>query len=370
MNKTNFRSIIVLFILVSILAACTSTATPQVVAETAAVPTAPPTTAPTQPISTEEPTVPPPLSPTLEPVKLKVLVLPYLAYAPYFIAQEEGLFAEQNLEVEFVRMDKSGESTPALAHGELDVAADLLSVGTLNAIAQGSHIKLVADKGFLDPNGCTYAGWSARKDLMESGVLEDLKNVAGMKVALSVASTGEYFFDMLLKDVGLSSEDVELINASAPARMEGLMTGGLDIVSGSEPWNTRIMNAGVGDNWIGYEDIFPNFPFSIMMYGPKLLEENREVGERFMVAFLKAVKIYSEGKTDRNVEIIAKYTELDPEEVKQSCWQPIKLDGTINVQSILDFQDWAISKGYVENAITVEQFWDPEFIEYAQQQLK
>jgi NitT/TauT family transport system substrate-binding protein len=201
-------------------------------------------------------------------------------------------------------------------------------------------------------------------------VLEDLKNVAGMKVALSVASTGEYFFDMLLKDVGLSSEDVELINASAPARMEGLMTGGLDIVSGSEPWNTRIMNAGVGDNWIGYEDIFPNFPFSIMMYGPKLLEENREVGERFMVAFLKAVKIYSEGKTDRNVEIIAKYTELDPEEVKQSCWQPIKLDGTINVQSILDFQDWAISKGYVEDPVTVEQFWDPEFIEYAQQQLK
>jgi ABC-type nitrate/sulfonate/bicarbonate transport system substrate-binding protein len=42
-----------------------------------------------------------------QPVELKVVILPYISFAPYFIAAEEGFFEEQGLKVEFVK------STPA-----------------------------------------------------------------------------------------------------------------------------------------------------------------------------------------------------------------------------------------------------------------
>jgi len=360
------RFLILVLLLGAVLTACAPGATVQDSTEPPIASTSTLPDATSQSIVTEEPTVLPPS----EPIKLKVLVLPYLSYAPFFIAQEEGLFEEQGLDVEFLRIDDSGEFTPALAQGQLDVAADMLSVGTLNAIAQGSKIKYVADKGYLDPAGCTYTGWAIRKDLLESGVLNDLKNLAGMKVSTSATTSGEFLLDMVLKDVGLSSEDVEIIDLPPPARLEALKTGAIDIASVAEPWNTRIMNEGAGDIWKGWEDIFPNFELSMIIFGPTLLEKNPEAGKRFMVAYLKAVDLYNQGKTDRNVEIISKYTELPPETVKQACWQTIKADGSINSQSILDFQDWAIAKGYQDSALNLEELWDSTYINYANQVLK
>jgi len=56
------------------------------------------------------------------PVTLKVVILPYLSEAPLFIA-EEGYFAEQALDIEFVELKRSAEAVPALAQGDLDVIA-------------------------------------------------------------------------------------------------------------------------------------------------------------------------------------------------------------------------------------------------------
>ena len=371
MGNITLKGFFVILVLSIILTACTTGAPTSPLTEAPAQmpPTGEPTTPP-EPVATEESVPPPEPAETLEPFKLKVLVLPYQAYAPFFIAKEEGYYAEQGLDVEFVRMEKSGEFTPALAQGQLDVAADLLNVGTLNAIAKGSQIKYVADKGFFDPESCTYTAWMARKDLLESGVLDDLKNLAGMKIAASSATTIEYFFDTMVKDVGLSSADAEFMNLPPADRLEALKTGAIDITNVAEPWILRIKNAGAGDVWRPIEKEFPNFAFSILMFGPNLLEKNPEVGKRFMIAYLKAIQKYNEGKTDRNIEIISKYTEQTPEELMQMCWQSIVPDGKLNLQSVLDFQEWAVAKGYVDAALTEEQLWDPSFIEYANEALK
>ena len=42
--------------------------------------------------------------PAPEPAKLKVTLAPYLGFAPFFIAEDEGFFAEQGLEIELVEI--------------------------------------------------------------------------------------------------------------------------------------------------------------------------------------------------------------------------------------------------------------------------
>lgn len=306
---------------------------------------------------------------TPEPVKLKVIVLPYVSYAPFFIAQDDGYFSEQGLEVEFIRLDKTAEAIPALAQGQVDVAAGLMEVSTLNAIAKGSKIKYVADKGYIPPDHCTFTGWVARKDLITSGALEDLSNLAGKKIAASPTSSAEYALDLLLKDVGLTSADVELLDMPPPARHEGLSSGSVEISAAAEPWITQAVSAGIGESWIPWESYMPNFIISIIMYGPNLLEKNPDAGNRFMLAYLNAVQQYNEGKTDHNVEIVAKYTQLPPEAVKATCWIAIEPDGLIDTQQVLDFQEWALAKGYIEERISVEQFWDRKFVDYAQEKV-
>jgi NitT/TauT family transport system substrate-binding protein len=98
------------------------------------------------------------------------------------------------------------------------------------------------------------------------------------------------------------------------------------------------------------------------MYGKNLLIRDRDVGRRFMVAYLKGVKQYNQGKTARNVAIIAKYTSLAPPLIESSCWNPFRDDGAVDVQSVLEFQKWALSEKFVDTAIEPDQFWDPRFI--------
>ena len=60
-------------------------------------------------------------------VTLKVVLLPYLAFAPFFIGEEEGYFAEQGLEVEFVKFAGAAQAMPLLAQGSLHVGAGAIS---------------------------------------------------------------------------------------------------------------------------------------------------------------------------------------------------------------------------------------------------
>jgi NitT/TauT family transport system substrate-binding protein len=327
-----------------------------------------------QPAATEEPPVSPtattPSQPAAEKVKIKVSILPFLSYGPIFIAQEEGYFAEQGFEVEFVRIDKTSEAMPALAQGQIDVASGFFDVSTLNAIAKGADIKYVSDKGYLDPNGCTASTFVVRQDILDSGVLNDLKNIKGMKVALTPASSAEYALDVLLKPTGLTSKDVEILNIPLAARLEGMGNKSVDIATGSDPWTLRMVKSGYGQYWNPWERLLPNLQFSVNMYGPNFLKKNPELGKKYMIAYLKGVRQYNQGKTDRNVEIIAKYTQMTPEEVKDSCWMSMRDDGMIDLSGMAGFQEWAVAKGLQEKIIPNDQLLDMSFVEYANQALK
>jgi NitT/TauT family transport system substrate-binding protein len=273
------------------------------------------------------------------------------------------------LEVEFVRIDRTSEAMPALAQGQIDVAAGFFDISTLNAVAKGGDIKYVSDKGYLDPDTCSAATWVARKDLLEDGTLDDLNNLAGMNVAITPTSSGEYFLDLLLGKVNLSTDDVAIQNIPLPARMDGLKNKTIELAGVADPWTVRMVNADLGEVWEPWESYIPDFQFSLIMYGPNLLQENPEVGERFMMAYIKSVRQYNEGKTDRNVEIIANYTQMDPAEVTQACWMAMKSDGRLTMIGMDEFQEWAVSKGYIDDAIPSDQLVDNRFVEKANQVL-
>lgn len=303
---------------------------------------------------------------TVAPIHVNVGILPYISYAPFYIAQDLGYFKEQGLDVEFVSLDQSETAAvvSALIKGQLDVHSALLDISILNAIAKGARIKFVADKGYNDPNGCDYLVWMAPKALVESGKLNDFKNIVGMKGAFTPVSSMEYFFDQMVKSAGVSSKDVEITDINPPTRMESLKNGSIEFASMSEPWVTRSLSSG-SVVWQRIQQLMPNFPVSLLFFGTNFLEKNPDAGKRFMVAYLKAVKTYNEGKTDSNVSIISKYTQFKPEDLKGMCWQTIRPNGSVDASKILDFQNWAISKGYAEIPLTSQQVWDPQYIEYA-----
>lgn len=301
----------------------------------------------------------------LEPVSLKVASLPFIAFAPFFIAQEEGYFQEQGLEVELVNLVQGQDALTALISGEVDVSAGLLSAGILNPIARGTNLRVVADKGYIDPQGCDNIAMIARSTLVEPGQAVNADLLRGRTIEVVEASWNEYFLAKGLDTIGLTLDDVTRIHIPVPSHQEALEQEAVDAVTNNEPWVSRMKKAGHQPILTPITRLLPNSQSAITLYGPSLLDGDPDAGNRFMLAYLKAVQQYNEGKTDRNLEIMAKYLNLDAELLKEMCWPSFRGDGQVNVESVLDFQRWLVERGLLDEALPADQIVDMRFVEHA-----
>jgi NitT/TauT family transport system substrate-binding protein len=296
---------------------------------------------------------------------LKVAVLPFLSYGPLFIAAEEGYFAGENLRVEFVKMNRSAQAVPLLIEGQLDVLTGTLTPALLNAIARGARIRLVADKGFLDPDGCDYNALVAQSTLIESGELDSPAALSGRRIVLEPNEFRGYFVEAFLRQSGLSLHDIRPVDIPDAAMMDAFEQGTIELAATAEPWITRLVQTGKVKVWRPAQQVLPGFQVGAILYGPSILDGNRDAGRRFARAYLRAVRQYNLGKTERNRAILAKHTGLDPDVLQQACWPSFRGDGRINVRSVLDYEMWALSKGLLDRVLAQEQFWDPQFIQDA-----
>jgi len=300
-----------------------------------------------------------------ERAKVSVLLLPYLGYAPFFIAQEEGYFEEQGLEVEYVKLSSSQPAVPLLVQGDLDVYVGSVSPGLFNVISRGAKVRIVSDKGQVGPRGDSYISLMARREVVEAGRLENPEGWKGLRIARSNANVYDYVLEKTFLAAGVSPQDVERRTIVNVLAQEALSNGSVDMALAAEPWVTRMIQSGDAVLWLPLGDVTPGLQFTVMVYGPGLVEEKPDVGKRFMVAFLKGVRQYNLGKTERNLDILEGATGLDRDLLKQMTWPLMREDGRVNMESLLDFQEWAVTKGLIDRTITEKEFWDPRFIEHA-----
>jgi len=124
--------------------------------------------------------------------------------------------------------------------------------------------------------------------------------------------------------------------------------------------------------WRPWQTYLPDFQFSVTMFGPNLLVKDRELGQRYLTAYLKGARQYNQGKTARNVAIISQYTQIKPEEVQASCWMSIRADGLIDLNDpgLLAFQEWAVANGYQDAVIPPAKLIDLSQIQAAGQALQ
>lgn len=313
---------------------------------------------------TETPETPP------DPISIKVSRLPFLSFSPYFIADAEGYFAEEGLAVEFIQFERGADAIAALADGQLDVWGGATSVSILNA-AQRSPVQVVGGRGYLAPDGCGYTTFLLRSDLAVSGEVDTPEQLAGRRIVQDrEGGFRDYFLRTMLDQAGLSLDDAEeVVTIPDSVVIDAFDEGSIDLVAMGEPWVTRVKRTGNAVNWITFEEVLPDYQFGLIAFGERLIKDENEAGRRFMVAFMRGIQQYNEGKTERNLDILVEATGLDRDLLEEACWPAFRTDGQINTQSIMDFQNWALENGYMESTLTEDDLWTSEFVDYALQEL-
>ena len=92
--------------------------------------------------------------------------------------------------------------------------------------------------------------------------------------------------------------------------------------------------------------------YAVLVFGPKLTITHRDVGQRFVRAYLRSVKTFNEELTARNVEIMASRTGVEADRLRKICPPTVNRDGELDFPSLLEFQKWLvgseISAGFLE----------------------
>ncbi len=302
-----------------------------------------------------------------QPVHLKIVDLPYTPYMVFHIADDEGYFDEQGLDVEFVKFTSVTQALPLLVQGGLDVATGSINAGIFNAIAQDMNIKIVAGSQYVDAEQGNVA-LMVRKDLYDSGALDTVVEIKGRQVAMScTACIYDFGMAKILEDAGLTASDISTARMSPQDIVAAFQSQALEAATVGSMQVGQLTTGGYGVTLEPFSRLMPGFEYGFVMFGPNILEDNPEVGKKFMIAYLKGARQYMQGKTERNLEIGQESLGIDRETLLQSPFSPVQVDGIVHTQDVLDFQDWAYDSGLVDKKVPIEQLVDTSFVDYANQ---
>lgn len=290
--------------------------------------------------------------------RVQGVILPFLSFAPFFIAADEGYFAEENIVFEFVELQQGVQAVPQLLLSNIDVSAGFLDAALLNGIRAGEAAKLVATGVYLDSNGCTYLAAMQNRD-------NPVVQLEGAKVGLLPNGFLGYYLDRYLNEEGLSPADVEVISLPAPGRVAALAEQSIDLALVGEPQITSMIAATNAEVVQAAESLMNNTDYTFVYFSPRFFSERPDVGQRFLTAYLRGVRQFNEGKTARNIEIIANNTTLEAEQLRSMCWPTFRLDGQVDAASILAFQSWLVEQALITEVVPMSQLHDDRIINAA-----
>jgi len=194
-----------------------------------------------------------------------------------YIADWQGYFANNDLDVTINDYSAGKLATDALLKGEADISTATGFVFVCNSF-NNLHLRTLGTIAKADVNEL-----SARKD---RGIKKpaDLK---GKRIGVTKKSVGEFFLGAFLTFNGLSTQDVEVIDLKPNEIIEAITSGDIDA---AHTWGPNIYNIKqrLGDNAISWPSQGGQEFYFILISTENWLKNNSKAAERFLKALVQA----------------------------------------------------------------------------------
>lgn len=224
---------------------------------------------------------------TAAPEKIKIGVLKIADSFPLYVAESEGLFEEQGLDVEIVDFQSASDQSVAYEAGELDgLMTDMIVQSLINKSAQGREMKAVAMAlGGSKEEGRFLVISSPKGEIKEPADLE------GARIGISENTMMEYLVVSYLKDLGVDIEKVQLINIpKLTLRLDSVIEGSeLDAAILPDPLAIEAVERGC-NTVIDDTKLDKNYSQSVVTLRNEVIENYPEAAAAFVKAYDTAIE--------------------------------------------------------------------------------
>jgi NitT/TauT family transport system substrate-binding protein len=295
--------------------------------------------------------------------KMSLGITEWIGYTPLYIAVEKGFFKELGLDFSLVSFGSNLEMRAAFLGGKVDGQANVASEAVMDAHAgKDFKIVLVAD------NSQGGDGILARKKIT------DLQAFKGQTIAVELGGVSHFFLLQVLKEVGLSSRDVKLINASPDAAAAAYGAGKVDIAVTYAPYLSQA-NATQPDGRIIYDTSkMPTAIIDIYSFGSQFVATYPKAVRAFIQGVFKGID-YLRTNPPEALAIAAKQFKITPKELEKQL-KGVKLEdlstnkemlGNPNSQLYLlnllnELGSFLKDQGQIKTVPDMSKYIDPSFV--------
>ncbi len=214
---------------------------------------------------------------------LKMGLLPILDVIPLYVADQNGYFKDQGIQVNFVTAKSAQERDALLQTGQIDgVVNDAVAVGLFDK--EAPKIKIVRTARISYPNAPQF-----RILASPNGSIKSVADLKGIPIGISQNTVIQYVTDRVLQAQGLAPADIDVIEVTAiPVRFEQLMNGNLKAATLPDPLGQGAQAGGA--RLIADDSAFPQYSQSYLSFRVETLRDKPGTVRKFLVAWEEAVK--------------------------------------------------------------------------------
>jgi NitT/TauT family transport system substrate-binding protein len=308
---------------------------------------------------------------------VRVGVMDALTMSPFFVGVAKGYFHDEGLDVQFVQFDSATTMVVPLAQGRIDAGGGALSASFYNSVARGLDVRIVADMG-NDAPGYGFEQLLVRSDLVKSGRYKTIKDLKGMRVAVNtLGAASTVAIDRLLRKAGLTLADITRITLPFPQHAAAFANGSIDASVMAEPTATVTANTGAATRVLNADSWYPDQQIAALFFGTSLLRTRRDAGEKFMRAYVRAVRYYNDALRDGKlagpadvIRILAQSSPIhDPVMLRAITPNGVDVNGRLNRDSMRADLKFYQTQGLIESPLEVDATIDDGFRTAALKQL-
>ncbi len=221
----------------------------------------------------------------------------------YAIAQNEGYFAEQGLEVTGFEFTDGPTEISAMTSGSIDVGY----------IGDGAHRLPI--EGTTEIFALSQISEAEAVIGLKSAGVETLEDLKGKRVGYSSGTSSENILSTALESVGMTLEDVEAYDMDAANMVVAMTSGSLDACATWVPNTFQIVNAMNEDAHIivtNADFLDTTISLASWVVGEEWAAQNRDVLVRFTKAIFMAMDFGAqEANQDKAAEYVAQLLAVD-----------------------------------------------------------
>lgn len=280
--------------------------------------------------------------------EVTVAYSPFESGALFWIAEDQGYFRQNGLNLTLKKYDSGSASLNGLVNGEADITVGVTEYPLVWSAFQGRTVRAI---GNIDKGDFIYI--VARKDRI--GDVPDLK---GKRVGTTVGTVAEFHLGRFLILHGMNMTDVTIINVKTPAGwVSEVVEGNIDAMSTAQPY-AREARDRLGDNALFWPAQSSQPLFALVISTDEWIASNPEEVERFLAALVRAEEFADNNPAEAQA-IVMERLNLDPDYMDM-VWKQNQFAVTLDESLILAMEDearWMIANN-LTNGTEVPDFRD------------